>query len=357
MFVFILKSYIEKNKTLVFGDSMDKKIFSEEEIRPSQLFNQYLSLANEDILNFFQKKNEFVEINCPACDSNDKQHCFFKQGFKYQSCSNCESLFLSPRPTEEMINLFYKNGASVKFWSTHFFKETAEARRKNLIIPKSENILENAKKYLINKENLSYCDIGSGYGLLLEEISKKNYFKKIIGIEPSPSLANDGRIKGFEIIEKNLEEMNDNEILVDYATCFEVLEHLFDPYSFLISAKKILKGNSIFQFTTLTCSGFDLQVLWENSKSIYPPHHINLLSIQGLKILIERAGLKIINYSTPGNLDIDIVKNAYANYNPLDTNKFINQICKSDIETRNKFQIFLKENNLSSHISFIVSTS
>ncbi|BBH54072.1 class I SAM-dependent methyltransferase [Fluviispira sanaruensis] len=334
---------------------MNYNSFSEEDIRPKELFNTYLKLAKEDILNFFTDKENFIEINCPACSSDEKKLSFIKQGFEYQSCLNCFSLYLSPRPNEYMINLFYKHGASVKYWSTHFFKYTSEIRRNKLIKPKANSIIENAKKYLNTNKNLTFCDIGSGYGLLLEEISKMNLFRDIFGIEPSPNLANDCRSKGFQIIEKSLEKIEEQEISVDYATSFEVLEHLFDPHLFLTSAKKIIKKNGIMQFTTLSCTGFDMQTLWENSDSIYPPHHINLLSNIGLKILIERAKLKVLDFCTPGKLDLDIVRNAYTKNPSLVSNRFIKMLCESEPDIRSNFQNFLQENHLSSHVNFVIT--
>ena len=53
--------------------------------------------------------------------------------------------------------------------------------------------------------------------------------------------------------------------------------------------------------------GFDLQMLWEKSSQISPPHHINFLSLNGFRSLFNRAGLKNIQLTTPGQLDVDIL--------------------------------------------------
>jgi len=102
--------------------------------------------------------------------------------------------------------------------------------------------------------------------------------------------------------------------------------------------------------TTLTVSGLDLQVLWNNSKSISPPHHINFLSVEGLKILITRCGLEEIEISTPGKLDIDIICNAMKEMPDLKVPRFIEYIAKNrGSETFEQLQVFLQNNKLSSH--------
>ena len=118
--------------------------------------------------------------------------------------------------------------------------------------------------------------------------------------------------------------------------------------------KKLLKPGGILIFTTLTISGFDLLVLGENSKSISPPHHINFLSIEGIRSLIKRCGLQEVLIETPGKLDVDIVKNMYEEIPELELPNFVEYLIKErDNTTHIEFQEFLRKNNLSSHVRVI----
>ena len=326
----------------------------ESEIRPQKLFNQYLKLAREDIDRFFSDHSRFVEVACPGCGSEACEPALAKFEFKYMLCSKCDSLYLSPRPTVEMYELYYRGAESVKFWSTHFFKETAEARRQEIFKPRARLVGEWAEKTgITSKGGGLFVDIGSGYAIFLQEVQRLGLFGEILGIEPEAHLAQVGREHGFSIIEKKLEAIDDGDIDADFATAFEVLEHVFNPREFLRAARRILRPGGILMFTTLTVSGFDIQVLWEHSKSIYPPHHINLLSTQGMRELVARSGLQLVDLSTPGELDVDIVCNIHKENPEIELPRFVASIISASEDVRTGFQNFLKTNELSSHIRVI----
>ena len=92
----------------------------ESEIRPKEIFEEYLRLSKLDIENYFSDKSKFVEINCPACDTKSNKIKFIKHDFIYRFCENCSSLYVSPRPTPRMISDFYKESNSSKYWAEFF---------------------------------------------------------------------------------------------------------------------------------------------------------------------------------------------------------------------------------------------
>lgn len=325
----------------------------EEEIRPQELFNRYLAVARQDIELFFTDKRQFIEVDCPACGSDSREWAFDKLGFRYQTCNACGSLYLSPRPSAEMIDRYYQEGEAVKFWSTQFYRETAEARREKIFKPRAQLIADLIRSQLLDKRDI-FVDVGSGYGIFLEEIAKLGAFQTVMGIEPAPNMAEVCRQKGLPIIEKPVEVVLPIEVQADLATTFEVLEHVFSPANFLRSIYRILREGGIVLFTTLTISGFDLQILWDKSKSIYPPHHINLISVEGMHQLVESCGFQVIEITTPGKLDIDIVINAVKEDPSIDLPRFIKYLLNNRSgPTYHAFQNFLQENNLSSHIRCI----
>ena len=137
----------------------------ESDIRPQDIFDEYLRLAKEDTFKFFSGVKT-IQLACPACTSVGKLS-FVKNGFSYELCQNCQTLFVNPRPVAESFFDYYTQSSSSKFWATTFYKETADARREMLWKPKAKIILQMLDKY--SAIDHSIIDIGGGYGLFADE--------------------------------------------------------------------------------------------------------------------------------------------------------------------------------------------
>jgi SAM-dependent methyltransferase len=195
------------------------------------------------------------------------------------------------------------------------------------------------------------ADVGAGYGLLLEEWRREFPAAHLLGLEPNPYLARVCRAKGFRVVENFVEEAAGMEGQVDLTLALEVLEHVYDPLEFCLSLKHLLRAGGRMLLTGLTVDGFDIQVLWEHSKSVSPPHHINFMSVRGLEALLSRAGFRQTRIFTPGKLDVDIVRNAVRETpGLLSGQRFIQHLLSLDENRVQNFQTFLSQHHLSSHV-------
>jgi 2-polyprenyl-3-methyl-5-hydroxy-6-metoxy-1,4-benzoquinol methylase len=277
----------------------------EKEIRPKKLFKKFLNLAAQDVKKFFKSKN--FKINCIACKAKG-EFSFKKKDFSYCICPKCKTLYVNPRPSEQAFLNYYTKSSSIKFLANTLYKKTKEERRKKIWIPKTKIILEKLKKNNIKK--CSYIDIGGGYGTFAEEMSKRKK-DNIVVIEPSPFMAQECRKKKLQVIQKFLESVEKKELpnKKKVFTCFELIEHLYNPSKFIKNMRKLMNKEDLFIFTTLSSTGVDILTLWNNSRSVNPPHHINFFNPKSIAIFLKKHGFKIVDISTPGKLDIDILEN------------------------------------------------
>ena len=318
----------------------------ERDIRPARLLEQYLALTATDALEWFDVQAGSWE-ECVGCGGHESSPAFEKAGFSYASCDRCSTLFLNPRPPSRQFDAFYRDSQSSRYWAEVFFPAVAEARREKVFRPRVERLGE----ILRPAETGIGCvvDAGAGYGIFLEEWGRRWPGARLVAVEPSPLLADVCRSKGFEVIETVVENLVGQNETADLVTCFEVLEHVYHPLEFLKALVGLLRPGARLVVSTLTIDGFDLRLLQDQSAQITPPHHINFLSKDGLRRLFSRAGLSDIEISTPGRLDVDIVRNAVEKMPEGSFAQRVIEALAPDDESAEDLQEHLVRHGLSSH--------
>ncbi len=318
----------------------------EEDIRPAGIFQTYLALCEKDIKHFFIHAPTET-IACPACGSQG-EFSFSKHGFSYELCPACFTLFVSPRPCAAAFDRYYKQSESAKYWASVFYRETAENRRKKIWKPKAELIFEKMNR--LNASAHAMIDIGGGFGIFAQEMEKVSK-QSVTVIEPGPPLAEACREKGVRVIEKFFHQVNDDELPGSprIFVSFELFEHLHDPGSFLEDIHLHLSEKDLFVFTTLSGQGIDILTLWDESKSVFPPHHLNFFNPGAIKGLLENKGFRIIEISTPGRLDVDILCQ-HATINSRFWERFHQM---ADESTRQAWQETIAATGWSSHMMVV----
>lgn len=321
----------------------------ERDIRDAKAFAQYLTMVREDVANYFSDASRFLGVRCPACGGSDHTVEFDKIGFRYVSCRACATLFVNPRPGKQMLKEFYLNAPSSLFWIKGFFLPMVEARREKIFTPRAEYVAGRVAP----AADGSVADVGAGFGLFLEELGKLWPRARLVAIEPSAEMATVCRSKGLEVAESTIEEVVGHAARFDLVTAFELLEHLFEPRELVAQAFRLLRPGGHLVATTLSGEGFDIQVLWARSKSVFPPHHLNFLNPRSLARLCEDIGFVVEELSTPGQLDWDIVEQTLAN-EPLEGARFWSLVARqgSDV-AKHELQSWLARHGLSSHMRIV----
>lgn len=324
----------------------------EEDIRKRDVFNKYLELVESDAKKYF-RPSSFTAAACPACGAGEHAFEFEKIGFRYCTCGRCETLFVNPRPPFQSIKDFYSGSESTSFWVNDFFKPVAEARRERIFRPRAEFV----RSVLGPGTGLTIGDIGAGFGIFLEELKRLLPNNEYVAIEPSTEMAALCRQKGFSVECACLEELPAKNGAFDVLIAFELAEHLLDPAVFFNKANALLnKGGKLF-VTTLNGRGFDILLLWEKSKSVTPPHHLNFFNPASLATLLKRCGFADVAVSTPGKLDWDIVEGMIRNEG-VRIGKFWDALSRSGSRAcKDELQAWISKNGYSSHMMAVAAKS
>ena len=160
----------------------------EADIRPQPLLDEFFRRLKNDADRLAKRRPQFVDVDCPICGAADKDTAFEKDGFPYAECRGCGSLFVSPRPAPVALAEYASTSEAVEYWSTHFYRQTAEARRAQMFRPRAVLAADLVRRGLVPAQG-KFVDVGAGYGLFLEEVRALNAFGEIVGIEPDARLA------------------------------------------------------------------------------------------------------------------------------------------------------------------------
>ena len=327
-------------KRVVFLDDL-----KESDIRPENIYNEYKEILNRDIQKYFSDPSALIKIDCPGCSDKNSEFVFNKMGLDYRACNKCDSLFVSPRPSDDALRYFYKNSSAYLFLRKNILEKTVESRSKQIFSYRIQWIMGLVEEYLPDAE--IYLDYVSKYPILLKQLSNTGLFKSIVSVLPEFYEQENLLPKDIKIISKN--DMVEDSI--DIFAAFEVVERAFDPGKLFNEAYTACKKKGLFIITSATSSGFEYQVLGEYSPNVIPPDRLNLLSLEALTALIEKAGFDTIEVSTPGRLDVEMVKRTYEKNPDIPLDHFWKYLfCNRGENALHSLQEYLQKFRLSSHV-------
>ena len=251
-------------------------------------------------------KNEFVEVECPACGAKAGEHEFNKYGFRFERCGKCKTVYMNPRATPEILAEFYANSVLYQYWNDHIFPATRGARMERIFRPRVARILELCTDWGVQPDVL--VEVGAAGGMFCEEAMQSGGFRQVIGIEPGAAQAATCRALGIEVIESTLEQTTALEIVAQVVASFETIEHVHSPREFLAHCRRLLMPNGLLVMTCPNYAGFDIKTLGVISESL-DAEHINLFNPESIQVLVEASGFEMLDISTPGELDAELVRN------------------------------------------------
>jgi len=337
---------IEKERPV---QTEDKRGFDATDIRPDHLQEAAQRLFESDIQRMLEHKNDFVYVNCPACNADDADAIFIKYEMQFRRCRQCETVYVNNRPTLEILDIYYSNSELYEFYRTNIFPASEEVRREKIFNPRMSRLLKICRQYKVEQKLL--IEVGAGFGLFSELIVQGNYFNRVIAVERSPDMAASCRQRSIEVIEKPIEEVDLGPLKAQVVVSFEVIEHLFHPMNFIVKCASVIEPGGLIILTCPNSKGFDLQILGKLSHT-YDGEHLNYFTPYSLTLLLERCGFDVCEVMTPGELDAEFVRKEAVNGEiDLSEQPFLKQILIDEWErVGDIFQQFLQNAKLSSHM-------
>lgn len=236
---------------------------------------------------------------CPACDSpasrtlfqaTDRLYHTTDRVFHVVECAACKLIRLSPWPDVRELGQFYPP----EYW---FVPEQDATSRLEEFYRRA--VLRDHIRFVLKAiensglEQGLVLDCGCGGGLFLKMLAERGY--PVAGLDFSLAAATVAwRQNGVPVVCGKLNAAPFAPGSCAAVTMFHVLEHLYDPASYLDAAHRLLAPEGRLVIQVPNAASWQFLLLGENWRGIDVPRHLFDFRAADIEILLDRCGFEIV---------------------------------------------------------------
>lgn len=251
-------------------------------------------------------KQNFQYVDCVSCKSKNHYIISHKDGFIFRKCNECETVFISPRPDPKALQWWYSNSEHVKD-SQEILEKTAD-KRTQIYNDRIDKLFKR-----ISPPVKSLLEIGCGTGEFLKLLKGIKPELEITGIDISDEAVGLAKEKGVNCLNFSAEEFAEKSTeQYDLVLAFEVLEHVFYPFSLIKSLLELEKKGGKIYMTMPNYLSYDFLQVGGVYKNLFGPSHLNYYNPFSIMKLLEWGGYSNIEIFCDGILDTAIVGNYHS---------------------------------------------
>lgn len=238
---------------------------------------------------------------CPECGSPESRVLFpatdrlygtTDRSFQIVECRGCRLIRLHPQPTPLELRNYYPP----EFWiePEATVTDRLEILYRRFVLRGHLRFVERALEE--SEEQGMVLDVGCGSGVFLNLLAERAH-KNVVGLD----FALDAATAAWH--QNSVPSICGTLSRAPFApgscaaiTMFHVLEHLFDPASYLDAARELLapNGRLIVQVPNAACWQFLL--FGENWSGLDVPRHLLHFRLKDLETLLDHCGFEILRY-------------------------------------------------------------
>lgn len=152
----------------------------------------------------------------------------------------------------------------------------------------------------LHKQSGSLLDLGCSSGSFLESLPRDSW--NLYGIEMSAECAKTAEARsGAQVFVGSILDAPFPPESFDVVTCFDVLEHLYEPRKVMARVSEWLKPGGVFYVLVPNVDSAEARVFGSYWHGLELPRHLFHYSPKSLRLLAESAGLRELALETRRN--------------------------------------------------------
>ena len=276
-------------------------------------------------------ENELEHVDaCPYCNSKERTLAYkdvqdwsfycARGNWSYWDCSQCQTLYLDPRPKKSSIWMAYSVYYTHSTSRLRKFYVILRERLRNecwfvwynidvtprigvpialqwLLLPLKQRLAEPFLQIQLSRlPRGKLLDIGCGDGKVMEHAQQLGW--DVVGVEIDPEAVRVAKNAGLNVIEADYDQVNKFSEQFDCVICSHVLEHLHQPMDLLERIKQVLKpGGYVLLVLPNSLSTVRMQFgkYWRGLES---PRHLGIPSSFSILNTMRRVGFDAVLMNT-----------------------------------------------------------
>lgn len=224
-------------------------------------------------------------IPCPFCGVLDQESVASENGYQLARCRACRLLFVSPRPALESIDEAARTGLHAT--ERGRLKVVGRFEPRKVEFYRDRALALFGGDALLGKD-LSWLDIGTGYGELVQAIGGIVADRtRVMGLEPCVPKQRSAVERGLDVRNCSLADLDST---FDVVSMINVFSHIPDPREFLGSVARLVSPGGSLMLVTGNGADIPVEAL---PRPLDLPDHLIFAGRQHLESMLGDAGFRV----------------------------------------------------------------